>query len=503
MTNLRFPTEENAHDWMPSLDQVLPSRIDLLEIPFASLSKMEKLGRIADWTALDHQQPSRKNQVAREEDEDGGWSFSLTETKTTLARKGIKAPRGPAPVVMRSGLAPPGRGGQDQRRNSTRGGRQPWGGMRQHDRIQRHREPSVLVKPAWKMLEEIEFARLYKLQLDPDATKVLCIHGALPVYDRVSEKITTKTEKLVVSTSSIPALLPLAHDPSFARLAVGHPFVLCTSDTAASLLMVSTRTLIPWDLVLEQRGNIMYLDKRPDSPSDLIHVNETANDPPSDANEHRETPNSAHNLALEATRLHYAVPAALSKPEDPIIYQPETAENTATSSTLAYRYVQWNLGQGTLVIVRSEINAVARSPTALVLTRLQTLLEYDTKSSISWRQSLDVQRGAVLATEIRNNSALLSRWVFQALLADISSLKLVYASRISAKDTSRHAILAVQDFDPYDLSTQMNLNVPNGFGILRAMTDLCRKHQETTSSNSFILVRDPNKPILRLYATAQ
>jgi translation initiation factor 3 subunit D len=42
----------------------------------------------------------------------------------------------------------------------------------------------------------------------------------------------------------------------------------------------------------------------------------------------------------------------------------------------------------------------------------------------------------------------------------------------------------------------MNLNLENGFGILRAIVDLCGK---LPSNGDFILMRDPNKPLLLIY----
>ena len=43
---------------------------------------------------------------------------------------------------------------------------------------------------------------------------------------------------------------------------------------------------------------------------------------------------------------------------------------------------------------------------------------------MDWRQKLDSQRGAVLATELRNNSCKLAKWTVSSILAGSEYLKL-------------------------------------------------------------------------------
>jgi len=56
---------------------------------------------------------------------------------------------------------------------------------------------------------------------------------------------------------------------------------------------------------------------------------------------------------------------------------------------------------------------------------IKALNEYDPAATgLDWRQKLDSQRGAVLATELKNNSHKLARWTSQALLAGANQIKL-------------------------------------------------------------------------------
>lgn len=48
---------------------------------------------------------------------------------------------------------------------------------------------------------------------------------------------------------------------------------------------------------------------------------------------------------------------------------------------------------------------------------------------------------------------------------------------------------------PRDFANQMNLQLSNGWGIVRTIADMCLRAEE----GKFALVKDPNKSILRLY----
>ena len=56
-------------------------------------------------------------------------------------------------------------------------------------------------------------------------------------------------------------------------------------------------------------------------------------------------------------------------------------------------------------------------------------------------------------------------------------------------------ILGVIGWKPRDFANQMNLSLSNGWGIVRTIADMCLKRED----GKFVLVKDPNKSILRLY----
>ena len=68
-------------------------------------------------------------------------------------------------------------------------------------------------------------------------------------------------------------------------------------------------------------------------------------------------------------------------------------------------------------------------------------------------------------------------------------------SRLTPKAPDRHVILGVVGYDPRKFAEQMNLNLANGWGIVRTIVDMVRAMKD----GKYVLVKDPNKSLLRLY----
>lgn len=64
-----------------------------------------------------------------------------------------------------------------------------------------------------------------------------------------------------------------------------------------------------------------------------------------------------------------------------------------------------------------------------------------------------------------------------------------YISRVNSRDKTRHVILATASYRPLDFASQLNVSLANGWGIIRAIIDLCMKQPE----GKYVLVKDPNK----------
>ena len=65
-------------------------------------------------------------------------------------------------------------------------------------------------------------------------------------------------------------------------------------------------------------------------------------------------------------------------------------------------------------------------------------------AGVDWRQKLETQRGAVLATELKNNANKLAKWTAAAHISGADMIKLGYVSRASPRDNVNHVVLGTQ-----------------------------------------------------------
>ncbi|KAK0206961.1 eukaryotic translation initiation factor 3 subunit D [Desarmillaria ectypa] len=509
--------------WGPPPLSSLPS--SLTDVPYAPYSKSDKLGRFADWNAsplpltAPQQTQTKRTQAYgsgtasafayfHAEDEA---SFSLVDNtagKSAVVGRGRGGSRGGA---GRGGSGRGGRGGAGQvqqgrsgggggAQGGRGGGRRNW---RDWEKNNRARESSVVISPNWDLKEEIEFHRLAKLRLDVDEPEDIDSYGRLYEYDKSYDRITTKNEKPLQILDRLKYNPTTSDDPVIQSLhAKQSPDTIriYTTDTILSVLMCATRSVYPWDIVIIRTKNALFLDKRDGGPFDTVTVNENATDPPTTDGP---TINTPLNLSLEATFINQNFGfqsvderkhVDLGHPNP--FHPPEEREPLASCG---YRYREFDLGindeEDVKIVVRTEVDAVL--PGSGYAT-IRALNEYEPKAcgAPDWRTKLDSQRGAVVATEMKNNSAKLARWAVQALLAGSDILKVGYVSRVSARDNTRHVVLSTAGMRPGEFASQLNVGVSNGWGVVRCVADVCLALGE----GKYVLVRDPNKPVVRLYA---
>jgi translation initiation factor 3 subunit D len=190
------------------------------------------------------------------------------------------------------------------------------------------------------------------------------------------------------------------------------------------------------------------------------------------------------------------------------------SEETDPLASKAYKYRRFDLSlekddEPVHLIVRTELDAAAKNNISgddqfLVLKALN---EFDHKAqgaggALDWRTKLTSQRGAVVATEMKNNSCKLARWTTQAILAKADQMKLGFVSRVNPKSAANHVILGVVGYKPREFASQMNLGFSNGWGIVRTIVDLVKgmsAGDDDDADKKYVLVKDPNKPVIRLY----
>ncbi|KAK5056505.1 hypothetical protein LTR84_012036 [Exophiala bonariae] len=483
-------------------------------------------------------------QVAEDES-----SFSVVDnTRATTKTRGFgrgggtvfrgRGQRGAPQRGGRAGFQRAGQGragGQQQYQNyDNRGGRGGRGrrfGWRDYDKPQRNRDASVNIRSDWIMKEEIDFNRLTKLNLETSAGEDVDSYGFLYYYDRAFDKAPVKnTERKLLSLDRAAYNVTTSADPVIQELAEKDEATIFATSDILSMLMCATRSVYSWDIVIVKHGDKIFLDKRPDSSIDLVTVNENAADAPLEADSAAtpsqqqtgvkpESINTPSNLANEATMINhnFALQTVLENPSSKVEFSHpnpfySASEETDPLASKAYKYRRFDLSlerddEPLHLIVRTEIDAAVKNNISgedqyLVIKALN---EFDHRAqgaggALDWRTKLTSQRGAVVATEMKNNSCKLARWTTQAILAKADQMKLGFVSRSNPKSAANHVILGVVGYKPREFASQMNLGFSNGWGIVRTIVDLVKGLSAGQEGDKkYVLVKDPNKPVIRLY----
>ncbi|KAG1456181.1 hypothetical protein G6F56_006889 [Rhizopus delemar] len=525
---------DNQTGWGPASDLV-PEQFR--EIPYAPFSKGDKLGRVADWTnpegqKQDNREQTRQNRTGfnrfnkeqpqaygasfasafayfHNEDES---SFAVVDNRSAStkkqAMKNTVTPRNARAQVTKQQPNFRTVNQRPNQQNNKYGQQKRRYGFKDYDKPQRVRNASINIGADWKVLDEIEFSRLAKLNFAvPQATDVDSF-GSVNIYNKAYDRVNTKNEKPLVHIERTKFDTMTFEDPVIQQYIQQDRATVFATDAVLSLLMCATRTVYPWDMIVKKTSDgKVILDKRPGSAADFVTVNENTFEPPAETE--KDTINSCSALCNEATYINQNFARQVLEKESISFDKPNPfsqEDNQAELASCGYRYRSFNMSpveseEKIEMIVRTEVDAAVKTANGTNYVTLRALNEFDNTAqgsggALPWKKSLDSQRGAVVATEMRNNAAKLARWAVQALLAGAEQLKLGYIARANAKDNSRHVILGTQAYKPREFAAQMNLSLTNGWGIVKAVVDMCLQLPEGT----YIMMKDPNRPILRIYA---
>ncbi len=393
-------------------------------------------------------------------------------------------------------------------------GKKKWNALRKNDRRpyqRRHqrsdRQASVKVQTDWQLVEEYDLPALNKFTCDVPTVEDLQWCGYLDAYNQSNEFITGRhAKKLMRSENKQFYFVTTTADPVIEKLAVEGQGKVFATDAILAHLMSSSRTVYPWDIVIQKVNNTIFFDKRDNSQFDFLTVNETAFDPPV-ASDDPENINNPDRLSLEATMVNQNFSQQILEDstnrktyEAPNpFFDPDDAESGAEPASVAYRYRQFRFADGLTLVARCELHGfVEKKSGNKELMTTYALNEWDSKLAHAheWRQKIDSQRGAVLGTELKNNSAKLAKWTAQSIIAGADQMKIGYVSRVTRANSYEHAILGSQFFKPVVFARQIALGQSNMWGIIRTLVDLVGQQDD----GKFVVMRDPNKPIARVYS---
>lgn len=374
-------------------------------------------------------------------------------------------------------------------------------GMNKRQDRKSDRLPSLAIGADWEMIDEFDLSQLLKLAANPPQAEDLVWCGFVDQYDDTFDKLTTRLSKPIKrSENKIFYDVTTSDDPIMEKFAVDGLGDIYATDAIIAQLMASPRSVYPWDIVVQKLNNMIFLDKRENSSFDYLTVSETALDPPV-AGEETEVYNYPENLAIEATMINQNFTQQILADNDETrkTFEPNPFfdDSGVEPASVVYRYRKFTLGQFKLVI-RTELHAWTTKRNEEQYMTTYAFNEWDSKFSagVNWRQKIDTQRGAVLATELKNNSAKVAKWTAQSILAGAEHMKLGYVSRVAPTNHDEHVILATQLTKPKELAQQINLSIPNIWGIMKMLCELLMSKED----GKYVILKDPNKQIMRIYA---
>ncbi|KAK9826714.1 hypothetical protein WJX81_000679 [Elliptochloris bilobata] len=502
-----FPTPaivDNEEGWGPTtVPEVLEG------VPYAPYAKAEKVGRISDFTQSGFNKYGgrfQSNQVPgvavfnffHNEEED---NFHLVDSRPAQRKQGGRRFQ-------------PNRFQQQRQQRDQRG--EPPAHQDRQPRKQQQKRPqffhrdnlrqavytcSVDIRPEWAVVEQIPFASLAKLSTAAPAAEDVTFCGSLQYYDKVYDRITPKEPRPLQRTKRVFRSPSTSADPVIQRLAKQDEAQVFITEGLLTTLMCAPRSVYSWDVVVTRAGGKLFFDRRDGSAVELLTAAETA---PEAVAEDRDALNGVQQLSQEATTVNqnFSQQVLLQGGErfegdEP---NPFRGEGNKQLASVAYRYRKFRISEGLALVVRCELDGVLTYKGEELLLSIKALNEFDPKvTGVDWRQKLENQRGAVLATELKNNANKLAKWTAAALVSGADIIKLGYVSRNHPRDNKNHVILGTQVCKPKDFATQINLNMDNCWGIVRALVDLALRMDD----GKYLIVKDPNKPLLRLYSVPE
>lgn len=403
----------SVHGWGPSSNENL-NKFTL----YASYNKSDRLGKVADFTTHFHHSRLRHNttnsvngEFQYKHDTQDDASFELVDTVKVSKPKYAERLRPFASRVGRTntrnnnnqgkaGNSPSGKNphvrmkGQQQlnkrwdRLNNAR--RMYSTRKREEHRVDR--PASVLVESSWEIVEQFELSQLTKLQMNRPEVEDLKWCGELSGFDDAYDRVNTKNEKKLRDFSQVTFRNESTSDDpvleEFAKSDVGNVYA---TDAILALLMASTRSVNPWDIVVSSVGGKLFFDKRDGKYFDHEAVNETAFEGP--VTEDVLDLNHPDNLAVEATLVKRYFSEQIVKEVVRKLENENPFKDGDQTAKVGYRYRKWTIGEDVQLVARCSLNGIAMKGGEEEFMAAFALNEWDSKlaKGIEWRSKIDSQ----------------------------------------------------------------------------------------------------------------
>lgn len=162
---------------------------------------------------------------------------------------------------------------------------------------------------------------------------------------------------------------------------------------------------------------------------------------------------------------------------------------------LGYIYKRYTIDGKYQVVVRVEVDSYIKDANTgkKNICLVRAFNENDLGNE--WRKKLISNRGAVFASEMRNNNCKIYKWLCQAYLMETNIVKLGFVSRASQKEINKHVLLGVDSLTYKEIVSIMNFKITDCWIMIKYLIEFLTKQE----NGKFALVKIPFKPQVRIY----
>ena len=265
------------------------------------------------------------------------------------------------------------------------------------------------MRPDWRRVEEVDLGKISKgtdklsglmNNTAPKVVEDLLWCGFLDQYNDQYDRVSTRTPaplKRVETREFYP--VTTTDDPVIEKLAIEGKGTVFATDAILAHLMTCPRSVYPWDIVVQKLPTgALFFDKRDASQFDYLTVHESNPPPPParDNSTEAELVNSPERLSLEATMINQNFTQQIlrsskyrTKFDLPNPFWDEDDNDGMEPASVAYRYRRFDLGDGVVLVARTELHGLAKDRQKADTSKIVTNVSANKKKKVKAANPLD------------------------------------------------------------------------------------------------------------------
>lgn len=484
LAQIKLSSNEN---WGPDPSFVFEQYRNL---PFAPFNKLEKLGKFCDVS-----NPNVKAAVAANPENDEG-TFTIVENNVAIRPPKDKQPIRRPPVQNRPQTRPDQANVQSQNKlykMPVKKGK-PSSHYPRNQATKTKFQDTAGVQSDWTLVLEAAKANFDKMPVGNIKVTELATSGKIPAYDRAWDN---KANLKKNPPFTLPNTISLGTGPRSDKFMLEliekekdtNEITIYTTDLILSAILTVKNSMFPWDVSVVKEGNQIFLEPSENTKAnyiDLLTVNEnSAGDLPEDEK-------VMLRLCIESTNINKKFVELSTKGTEVKSFTAEGAQPLEVPDKKVYRYRKWTLDNKIHVVVRSEVDAYVKEGENNNFVKVVALNEC--QPQLDWKQNHELNRGALISSELRNNLNKISRWLCQASLADQNTFKIGFVTKPNPKEP-KHSVLAVEDMTANTLANTVNFRLKDSWAAVKTLADIMSRQDDGVYS----FVKQAYKQSIKIY----